>query len=153
VYCVWLLMRFQRSVKENDFDLYVTSMQGMCALLFTADHQNYARYLPVNFLTLTNLPDTHPGVQEFLEDNGFTVSRSSAPACQNPVDITIEQTINRSAKTAGGVIGFSRNAAAYTRWCVTRHKRASFAQVTMELADMDCNNNIQKSFPCPNKKQ
>ena len=56
------------------------------------------------------------------------------PSCRNAVDITIEQTINRSAKTPGGLIGFSRNASVLHRWCVTRHKRATFAEATFERA-------------------
>lgn len=64
------------------------------------------------------------------------VSRSEVPASRNVVDITIEQTINRHAKSSGGIIGFSRNLAAYHRWCVTRHTRASYVEATFELADM-----------------
>ena len=55
---------------------------------------------------------------------------------RNAVDITIEQTINRHAKCQGGIIGFSRNYAAYYRWCVTRHYRAKLVEATLSLADM-----------------
>jgi len=37
--------------------------------------------------------------------------------------MAIEQTINRSAKTVGGMVGFSRNVNAHHRWCLTRHKK------------------------------
>ena len=67
-----------------------------------------------------------------LRDNGFTVARSSVPACRNATDITIEQTINRSAKTPGGIIGFSRQPAAYHRWCLTRHSRAQYVDAVMD---------------------
>ena len=40
----------------------------------------------------------------------------------------IEQMINRSAKTTGGVVSFSLNRNAYYCWCVTRHKRASYLE-------------------------
>ena len=53
------------------------------------------------------------------------------------VDITIEQTINRHAKSHGGIVGFSRNHSAYYRWCRKRHTRASYLQVTKEIASMD----------------
>ena len=55
---------------------------------------------------------------------------------RNPVDITIEQTINRHAKSHGGIIGFSRNSAAYYRWCVTRHSRAQYVEATLDMTDM-----------------
>ncbi len=65
------------------------------------------------------------------------VNRSSVPSSRNAVDITIEQTINRHAKSHGGIIGFSRNYAAYDRWCTTRHHRAGYLNATLELADMN----------------
>ena len=55
-------------------------------------------------MTLMNLPETHPGCRELLQKNGFSVSRSSVPLSRNPVDITIEQTINRHAKSQGGIM-------------------------------------------------
>ena len=44
-YCdsVWTLLLFQETVKENDLDLFMNSLQKMCGLLFSADHQHYGR--------------------------------------------------------------------------------------------------------------
>ena len=145
--CVWHLLRFQQAIKENNFDLYISSMYSLCPLLFAADHHNYARYLPCQYMTLKNLSLTHPEAEELLRDNGFSVCRSSVPACRNAVDITIEQTINRSAKTAGGIVGFSRNASAYQRWCVTRYTRATYAEAAMDRVGLETgNNDIHKSL-------
>ncbi|CAH0387092.1 unnamed protein product [Bemisia tabaci] len=108
----------------------------MIPIFFACDHYNYARYLVVYFLTLLNLKNSHPGAEELLRNNGFSVNRSAIPGSRNAVDITIEQTINRSAKCSGGIIGFSRNFWAYTRWCVTRHERAKYVEVLMEKTDI-----------------
>lgn len=86
---------------------------------------------------MLNLDKTHPGAEELLKEKGISVNRSSIPSSRNAVDITIEQTINRHAKSQGGIIGFSRNPSAYYRWCTTRHSRASYLQATLELAEMD----------------
>ena len=134
--CIWKLMRYQRSIKENNLEEYIISIRQLCSLLFSADHLNYARYLPVFHFQLSNLPTTHPGAERLLLENGFSVCRSSVPACRNAVDLTIEQTIKRSAKTQGGVIGFSRNVSAYQRWCVARHKHATYVDATLERLDM-----------------
>ena len=149
--CVWHLLRFQRAVKENDFDIYLCSMHNMCSLLFAADHQHYARYLSLYYMQLKNLSQTHPGAEELLRDNGFSVARSAIPACRNAVDVTIEQTINRAAKTSGGIVGFSRNATAYQRWCITRHTRAAYAQATMDRADLDMTNGDMHKSLTPSK--
>ena len=76
-----------------------------------------------------------------MEQNGFSVSRSDIPSARNSVDITIEQTINRHAKSHGGIIGFSRDHSAYYRWCTTRHARGTYHQATLFLADMDSQEN------------
>ena len=62
--------------------------------------QNYAYVVP-----MLNLP----GATELLRENGLSVKRSSMPASRNAVDITIEKTINRHAKSSGRIIVFSRN--------------------------------------------
>lgn len=44
-----------------------------------------------------NLQSKHPGAEEILRNNGFSVSRSQIPSYINYVDITKEQTFNRHA--------------------------------------------------------
>ena len=132
---------------ENNFDLYLSSLYCLCPLLCAADHQNYARYLSQEYMKLKNLSLTQPKAEAFLRDNGFSVCQSSVPACRNAVDVTTEQTINRFAKTSGGMIGFSRKALAYQLWYVTRHIRATYAKVVMNRADIDTGNyDIHKSL-------
>ena len=67
----WHLQRFHRAIKENDLDLYISAMGAMCSLLFSADHLNYARYLPLYLMQLKNLSVTHPGAKELLRNHGF----------------------------------------------------------------------------------
>jgi len=110
----------------NDIQLYIYSLRQLCPPLTAADRVNYARYLPLYHIMLSELP---PDAYALLENNGLSVSRSSLPGCRIPVDRAIEQTINRSAKTVGGVVGFR---AAYYRWCLTRHKKAGFLEVVRE---------------------
>ncbi|KAL8593158.1 hypothetical protein ACOMHN_009813 [Nucella lapillus] len=133
---VWLILRLLRATKENDFDLHLSCLQDMCPLLFAMDHHNYARYATVYFLHMLNLSHNHPDAIQHLRQGGFSVARFSVPACRIPVDQTIEQTINCQAKSKGGIVGFSRNSAAYFRWCMTRHVRASFLAATLEMAGM-----------------
>jgi hypothetical protein len=142
-YCdsVWILLRFVEAVKENDLELYVNSMYAMSSLMFSSDHLNYARYLPMYYMQLKNLVEANEDAKELLGKYGISVSRSKVPACRNAIDVTIEQTINRSAKTTGGIVGFSRNVNAYYRWCLTRHKRATFMEATLECLNMSSTEN------------
>ena len=75
------------------------------ALFFIYDHPNYAHYTVVYILTMLNLDKTHPGAETLLKGNGISVNRSSIPSSRNAIDITVEQTINKHAKSQGGNIG------------------------------------------------
>ena len=80
--------------------------------------------MPGTFLcptSLLNLQVAHPGPDDILRKGALSVSRSNVPGSCNPIDMTIEQTINHYVKSAGGIVAFSRNIPAYHRWCVTRH--------------------------------
>lgn len=102
-----MILALIKSTKENDLDLHIASLYELCPMFIAYDHCNYARYIPVYMMTLLNMSATHPGATELLQRNGFSVCRSSVPKCRNPVDITIEQTINKHAKCQGGIVGFS----------------------------------------------
>ena len=119
--CVRILLRFHGAIKVNDFDEYVASMRQLCSLMFSADHINYARYLTLQYHQLMTPHERHPHAVDLMRANGFSVARSNTPGASCAIDLTIEQTINRSAKTPGGVVGFSRNPDTYYRWCITRH--------------------------------
>ena len=104
---VWNILNFQLATKENNLSLHLGCLEKMVSLFFSYDHQNYVRYTAVYLQTVLNLPTTHPGAEKLLEEKGFSVNRSAVPSSRNAVDITIEQTINRHAKSQGGIIGFS----------------------------------------------
>ncbi|GFO06117.1 hypothetical protein PoB_003262200 [Plakobranchus ocellatus] len=55
---------------------------------------------------LVNLPQQS---KDLLQANGFSVSRSDTPASRTAVDMTIEQTMNKHAKTSDGIVGFMAN--------------------------------------------
>ena len=66
------------------------------------------------------------------------------PASRVAVDMAIEQTINRHAKSKGGIIGFSKNEAAYQRWCITRHRRAGFVALLQNEIGLDSKDDAHK---------
>ncbi|KAK3765688.1 hypothetical protein RRG08_026164 [Elysia crispata] len=96
---VWLLLRFPRATKTNNFMAHLQCLQELCPLFFAMDHQNYARYASAYLVSLINLPHSHPGADDLLKNWGFSVSRSQVPASRTAVDLSIEQTVNRQAKS------------------------------------------------------
>ena len=126
----WTLFRFLSATKQNDLAIHIYSLNEMCPLFFSQEKPNYARYTVLYLMILLNLPSTHPGALDLIATKGFSVNRSDIPNSRNAVDITIEQTYNRHASGQGpGIVGFSRNFAAYHRWSLTRHARAGYLQV------------------------
>ena len=87
----------------------------MCPRLFNFDRLNYARYLSMYYTQMTNLSSSHPSAVGLLAEYSISVSGSNVPACQTPIDQAIEETIDRSAKISGGLIGITRNINAYQR--------------------------------------
>ena len=90
----------------------------MCPLFFTFGGINYARYLSFYSVFLQNINQTHPGAKELLEKGALSVAKPLLPGCRNPVDLTIEQTFMKHAKSRGGgtgvgIIGITRNPEAY----------------------------------------
>ncbi|GFO43346.1 hypothetical protein PoB_006985100 [Plakobranchus ocellatus] len=124
---VWNVLNLLRAVKTNDFTQYKTCLKAMVPLFFSMDQQNYARYLSLYVANLNAIDDTHPEAAKCIRECALSVRRVNRPASGIPVDQTIEQTINQSAKSCGGIIGMSRNTQAYDRWCLTRHERAIYA--------------------------
>ena len=85
--------------------------------------------MTVYLAEMHNLPRTHPAANEALASGEFAVQQTSGSFCQTAIDQTIEQTINRSTKTKGGIIGFSLKSGAVCKWLVTAHERAQFSDL------------------------
>ena len=72
-----LLLRFVRSLREGDFQLYVQVCDELGNMALATDLHNYSRDLPTHTRDMVLLPTRHPAVyQEFLKGN-FVVQRST----------------------------------------------------------------------------
>jgi hypothetical protein len=70
---IWLILDCIRATKENNLDLHVSTLYGICSWFFAYDHMKYARYTTVYLITLLNLYETHPGAKQLLQrmDSAF----------------------------------------------------------------------------------
>ena len=73
---------------------------------------------------MLQLPNKHPASHAQLMNGEFAVQRTHGTTfgCI-PQDQTIEVTLNRDTKTAGGIIGMSLNPAAVNKWILTAMSR------------------------------
>ncbi|CAB4021985.1 Hypothetical predicted protein [Paramuricea clavata] len=111
-----ILLMFIRATRQIDWELHLSTFRQMLPCFFVTNKINYARYGTAYWLEMTSLYKTHP------------------VAC----DQTIEQTVNRDAKTKGGLIGFSLNRAAVHRWLLSQSVRAAITSQCKSLAGMEC---------------
>ena len=79
----------------------------------------------------------------------LSVARSLLPGCHNPVDLTIEQTYMKHARSRGvgtgvAIIGITRNSKAYQLWVLTWHHRALYPNATYRMADLTSDEHTDK---------
>ena len=129
-----LLLLFITSTREADWELHLECIRGMLPYFFAYDHQNYSRYVSYYWASMSALAQTHPTAAQELKGGEFGVQRNPKVQHQIPMDMTIEQTINRDTKTHGGIIGFSRSSRAVQKWIATAHQRAEMTRNCRQMA-------------------
>ena len=98
------------------------------------DRTNYCRYLTVYWYDMVSLAETHPDAHALLEAGEFAVRRFHNVFAQVPVDMAIQQSINRDTKTILGFIGSRLRCGAVQRWISTAHDRAAITAACHSLA-------------------
>ena len=66
--------------------------------------------------------------------------------------LTIEQTVNKYAKTKGGIVGFSKNMPAYFRWSANRHQRLQYVAALRMMANKEDTCDQHKELSSAQKK-
>src|SRR6218665_529940 len=111
-----LMLDLVQASREGNWSLHLASVRSLIPWCFAYDHSNYARYLPVYLAHMSSLEQQHPEVKSEFDSGSFSVQLSDNNTFGRiPVDQTIEETVNRDTKTAGGTRGFSRNFSAVSR--------------------------------------
>ena len=139
---VEVLINFVRATREGTWAMHLEGIKEMLPWFFAYDHTNYARYLPVYLAHMMLLPETHPEARTLLLKVILESNEQHYLDFQIPVDQTIEQTLNRSTKTKGGIVGFSLRKGAVQRWMITAHSRAAFVDKCRKMTA-----NVQESQP------
>ena len=125
-----LMLSFVRSIREQNFALYIESIQKLAPWFFVLDQTNYARWLSVHVRDMLSLKDSHPSVQaEFVAGN-FSISKT----CKNFSAISIDhahEQLNALIKGDGGAIGLTENEAALGRWVIAG------PEITRILTDLE----------------
>ena len=109
-------------------DFHLQGVTETVPYFMLAGRQNYTRYTPVYIAEMKELEQTQPLMFEHLMQGGFVVRRS-----ENRAFNSVPTSINREAKSCGGVIDFTLRKGALLRWLMTRHVTGEYAQAFEEL--------------------
>ncbi len=112
-----LLMVFVRSLREGNFQLYLSSLSSLAPWFFALDHTHYARWLPVHIHDMVTLNTRVPDVHEQFTQGKFVVRKTSRPFSAISVDHAHEQN-NAIVKGTAGATDLLQNPKALLRWMV-----------------------------------
>ena len=122
-----VLLGLIRASREGNWLLHLHAIRQMIPWCFAYDKINYARYLPVYYVEMMNLPSEHPDVYgNFMAGNFAVQLAEGSPFGRVPVDQATEVTVNKDTKTSGGVTKFSLKTGAVNRFYMTAEYRCSF---------------------------
>ena len=112
------ITQIHHAVQTNDFGLRHDGLKKILPFCFVLNKQNYARY----------------GCKELLLDKGLSVQAQSRYPLRTSIDQRGEQTINRDAKTSGGIKSFASNNDSVLKWTLNRSYQAENTQALYEMA-------------------
>ena len=117
------VLAFVKAHRENNFALYVETLESLAPWSFALDHTNYARWLPIHIRDMKCLP--RPVQESFRKC--WVISKSSNTFSSIPIDQAHEQN-KASVKGSGGAVGLTESPVAFRRWMVAGPETARVLQ-------------------------
>ena len=114
--------------------------------MFSLNKENYSRYGSCYVNTIKNLDDTHSGCRELIQEKGLSVQGQEQYLCRIAIDQRGEQTINRDAKTSGGIKYFASYPNAILKWTLNWSAQAKNTEALYDLANIKSSELVYKSL-------
>ena len=129
-----------RADREGDWHLHLQLVEAVLPYFTVFDSINYLRWCSLYLEDMKKLPGNAPVVHDNFMAGRFVVKRSSIPFSAVAADMCLEQTINRSSKTSGGIIGNTKRKEFVTRWNIIHHELMAVNQTFREVTGVQLNN-------------
>jgi len=126
-----------RSDREGDFLLQTYAISQLLPMFTAFDGLNYMRCGTFYYETLKALPVTHPYLYDQFCQGNFVVKSHYGAFNAVAGDMKLEQTINRSSKSVGGVIGQQKSLQYVTEWQLIYHETLGIANAFREITRSD----------------
>ena len=132
------------AVHENNFDLRTLCWKFFLPLYFSLQKVNYARYGSFYVEVLLKMEKLYPGLKDLLREKGMSVQAQEKVPLRVPIDQRGEQTLNRDAKTTGGITHFASDSTGILKWTLNRAEQANNTKALLEMADITCSSTLYK---------
>ena len=119
---VTILRDLVRANREGTWDLHLRSVQAVLPLFAGCDWINYLRWGSAYLEDVRKLARDAPSVFENFKAGKFVVKRTEGQFTAVVADMCLEQTINRSQKSAGGIIGSTKRKQVVAQWEIIHHE-------------------------------
>ena len=125
---LWNVMRplkmFVHASRVGKWCVYQSSKASLLPLLFATARSNYAKYMPVMLLAMTQLPEQ---VEHAFQEGIFVAKLTEGNFNAVWLDYTLEVTENKALKGSGGIIGLRMRGDALARWFLARPIAAKYS--------------------------
>ena len=126
-----LLLRYIRSLREGNFELYVESLTQIMPWMFALDHTHYSRWLSVHIRDMTTLANMHPDILAEFKSGNFELHKTGNKFSAMAIDQCQEQN-NAIVKGSGGAIRLTDNPGTFRRWIIAGSETA---RITTEFEE------------------
>ena len=137
---VHTLLDVIRADREGNWNLHLNAVKECMPLFITFDRTNYTRWCSIYIEDMQKLPQTAPDVYEAFLAGKFSVKRSPGTFNSVGTDMCLEQTINRSSKGKGEVVGETRRKDFFTMWNLIFHERLAINNLGRHLSGAEFDN-------------
>lgn len=126
------------SIRTANLELFMYVLPKMSNLFFAFNQPNYARWLVKYHDNLLKIDETHPGLKIALEKGSLGVKRTPKPFSRQPIDLTLEQTINAdTANKLTGIVNNTNSISARQRWCKSHSIRSTIISHVLQLTGLN----------------
>lgn len=131
---VGILRDLVRADREGDWNLHLRSVQAVLPLFAGCDRVNYLRWASVYLEDMRQLPQVSPLVHQNFLAGKFVVKRTEGKFSAVGADMCLEQTINRSQKNVGGVIGNTKRKQFVAQWEIIYHEMMGVLNLQRQIS-------------------
>ena len=119
--------------RNSDWEAHLQSVQDLLPVFRECDSLNYLRYASWYLEKMRMLKEEYPSIYDQFMQGNFVLQTEPGGFKANSPDMRLEQTIQRSKKSSGGIIGQTRQEEYVTEWELVYHEILAISNCFSDL--------------------